>query len=489
MIKNVLFIIISLMISSYAFGEASMRRCMLLPMRDSVDGAVAFRVFEDVESYLKESDWCNYRSNSEILNILSNFQKNLDAHLENPEVLKILSEKTKSGSLIKVNIVNQLKGVTVKIEIVGSNGKDVYFKEKTELNTDDIVVISQTVKNWLEVYEKSIPYNGRVIGVLGNQYTIDVGKIGGFLENSEVIITRATSKKRHPLLKEIVDWNTERIGSGKIFHVTKTQSQGRMVQYDTRKRLKIGDWVTFKKVSKENFVNKRNYEDVKEHEFGKLGTVGILFNVGSASATQNATTNKKISGTSFGLDLVGTVWATRKYWGGIEIGRKFGSLKQKEGTLTNSSNSLSTSRFKLKLGYKYLPLGFFYGPQIDAYFGYASYSYGLDTQVSDGWTEVGFKGILLGVKGSLPVAKKYRITTELGFLFNPKYSEETSIYGADDSASSFSLDFGGVYQYSPSMTIDGSFEFNTSKAKFITPTTRSLKLKTSALRVGTTFTF
>ena len=51
--------------------QASMRRCMLLPIRDSVGGALGFKVFTDVERYLKDSQWCYYTSNSEILNILS----------------------------------------------------------------------------------------------------------------------------------------------------------------------------------------------------------------------------------------------------------------------------------------------------------------------------------------------------------------------------------------------------------------------------------
>ena len=81
---------------------------MLLPVRDSVGGALGFKVFEDVERYLKDSDWCYYTSNSEILNILSNYKRNLDSVLTNPEVLKIISEKTKTGSLMKVDIVNQV---------------------------------------------------------------------------------------------------------------------------------------------------------------------------------------------------------------------------------------------------------------------------------------------------------------------------------------------------------------------------------------------
>ena len=154
---------------------ADMRRCMLLPTRDSIGGALGFNVFEDVEMYLKDSGWCYYTSNSEILNILSNYKRNLDSILENPRVIKIISEKTRTGSLIKVEIINQVKGVDLTIKVIGKNGKDVFFKERTRLNTDDPKVLSQTVKNWLNQYEKQIPYDGVITGVLGNQFSLNVG--------------------------------------------------------------------------------------------------------------------------------------------------------------------------------------------------------------------------------------------------------------------------------------------------------------------------
>ena len=130
-------------------AEASMRRCMILPVKDNVGGAIGFKVFEDVERYLRDSDWCYYTSNSEILNILANYKKNLDQVLENPRVLKIISEKTNTGSLIKVKVENEVKGVNVEIEVIGKNGEDIYFKESTRLNTEEHKVISQTIKNWL----------------------------------------------------------------------------------------------------------------------------------------------------------------------------------------------------------------------------------------------------------------------------------------------------------------------------------------------------
>ncbi|MBT3585530.1 MAG: hypothetical protein HN509_11545 [Halobacteriovoraceae bacterium] len=485
-IRIVLLLI--LLVPSLTFASPSMRRCLLLPIQDNIGGALSFKVFEEVENYLKNSDWCYYRSNSSIMDLLGNYNRNLQSHLANKSVLRLLAEKTKSGSLIKIEANNIVKGVEVKIKVIGHNGEDIYFKEETKLDTEDVVVIGQTIKNWLDVYEKTIPYDGRIIGVLGDQFTVDMGRGYGIVNGSQVSITRPRLKKRHPLLKEVVDWETLKIADAKVFHVTKKQSQGMVSEYESNKRLHLDDWVNLKESEKNKVISKTPFSDVKEFEFGKLGHLGVFFNIGTGSATITDTDTKKIGGLLLGVDLLAELWATRNYWGSLEIGRKVGTYKKKEGTLTANSNSVGTSRLEVKGGYRYLPLGFFYGPQVDGYLGYAKYDYELDTKTADGWTEVEFKGILMGVKGSIPLEKLYRVFAELSFIFNPEFDEESAIFGEEDGASNFGLEFGGQYNYSPSMTIDVSYNITTSKAKFVNPT-RSLKHKESNLKVGSTFTF
>jgi hypothetical protein len=467
--------------------SANMRRCMLLPIRDSIGGALGFKVFEDVEVFLKDSGWCYYTSNSEILNILSNYKKNLDSILENPKVLKIISEKTKTGSLIKVEIINQVKGVDLRVRIVGENGEDVFFQEKTRLNTDDYKVISQTIKNWLSVYEKQIPYDGKVIGVLGNQFSINVGTNRSLFPGNDLLILRPLRKKRHPLLKEIVDWESEKLGEAKVIHSTETQSQANVTKYSTKRKLRVGDWVILDSASKVGVVEQNKYIDKNEYEFGKLGEVSLLFNFGKGSAAYESTSTNKIGGTVLGVELKTSIWVTRNYWVGLDISRVVGSLSQEEGTLANESNSMSNSLFRLKLGYKYLPMGFFYGPQVDAYIGYGSYTYGLDTSVADGFSESKFSGILFGVKGSIPLQKVIRAYVELSLLFSPSYSDQVNNIEAD-SARNYTLEIGGSYIYAPNMTFDLGYGVNSSKASFIDPV-RSISPKQSTFKLGTTFTF
>jgi hypothetical protein len=489
---SVIFILVNCVYLPNIYAKASMRRCMLLPIRDSIDGAIGFKVFEQVEYYLKESSWCYYKSNSEIINILGNYKKDLDEHLSNKEVLRVLSEKTKAGSLIKVKIVNQLKGVEVGIIIIGANGEDIYFREKTQLNTDEYSVISQTIKNWLDMYEKTIPYNARILGILGNQITFDLGKRSGLLPGREIEIKRPVKQKRHPLLKEIVDWDTEKIGEAKVFHVTEGQSQGKVFKYEGRKRLKLEDWIILKPRDPRTISEKDDlkYTQDTEYDFGKLGTIGFFGDLGksSVSYTEDGTDLKKIGGTTFGVELEAEVWATRNYWGGLEIAKKLGSYKQQEGTISASSNSVTNSVTKLKLGYRYLPLGFFYGPRVDGYIGYANYGYGLDNQQSDGFGEVTFKGLVLGTRGSIPIMRMVRMYLEFDFMLKPGYEEEITIYGDADSTSNYHIEIGASYKYSPNMDLQAGMNFVSNKAKFTGPK-RTLAHKETSLKFGAVFAF
>lgn len=490
--KTLLTLLFLLVISFNVNASLSQRRCMLLPVKDHVDGAIGFKVFEEVENYLRESAWCYYRSNSEILNILANYRTNLDEHLGNPDVLRVVAQKTLAGSIIKIKIDKAVNGASVEVKVIGENGEDLYLREETRLDTDEITVIAQTVINWLDVYEKNIPYDGRIIGVLGNQFTVDTGRGYGIRPEDEVLILRPMRKKRHPLLKEIVDWETEKIGSGRVTFVSDTQAQAEVIQYDTPKKMQMEDWIILQKKSKEISTGAdQNWKDPEDYSFGKLGLVGIGLNLGTGSVTSNTngSNSKKIGGLNFGLDLRLELWATRNFWGSIELEKEFGSYSKKEGQLQNDSNSMSFTGVTVLAGYKYLPLGFFYGPQIDGYLGYSTQTFGLDTQVADGFTEYKFSGLMFGAKGSIPIIKEVRGFLELAFIFNPGFDQESTVFNdEDDSTSYYKLKAGAIYQYSPSVTLDAAFQLQVGEAKFVNPS-RNLKTSDSSLKMGTTYTF
>ncbi len=472
---------IFLLFALNSYASESMRKCMLLPVTESLQGGVGFKIFEGVEEYLKRSEWCYYRTNSEILNILSNYKKNLDSHLKNPEVLKILAEKSHSGSLIKVDVNFINKTSDVSLTILGDNGEEIYFQEKIHLTNDNLELITRTLINWLEIYKTKIPYDGRITGILGDQFTLDFGKEYRLSSNDQVEILRPVQMVKHPFLKKVVDWKMESIAKGQIFFVTDGQSQGRFEKIFSKKAPRIGDWVLIKK-EKETFSEKKvDYSETSD-SFGKLGTLALGASVGTGSSTVNSTTTdpKKMGGLVFGVAGDFNLWITRNYWLGVALAKKFGVYKKELGTLSAESNSVGLTDLKISFAYRYLPLGFFYGPQVDILVGYAKFAYGLDPQVADKMGPTAFSGLFLGVEGNIPILRKIRGFLGLEFLLSPKYSENVLILGNKESASHYGLKFGGSYLYEKNMLIDGYLSFKSSSGSFSSAQITSSQKETAA---------
>jgi hypothetical protein len=457
-----LFFIFSLQVSA----QSSMRRCTLLPVTDSVGGAIGFKVFEEVEEGLKKSNWCTYVSNSSLIQIFSRYRENLSQYLKQKEVLKTVAEKLQVGSIIRVALVNEINGVEIQLEVHGEDGEDIYFGEKTLVNTDDIETISQTVKNWLDTYSKTIPYDAKINGILGDQITLDVGKGYPIQVGQSFIVKRPVVKKKHPLLKKIVDWETEVLAEGKVFNISDNQALGMVKVYKSDKKLMAGDWVRLETFKSDAFSEDK-IDEKKEEEPGKLGIVTVaLFGSSSSVDTSTPTGSKRVSGNLFGFDFRGEGWITRQYFAALEVARSIGKLSEVSGNPEKSSTNAQFGMFKLTGGYKYLPIGFFYGPQIDIYAGYANYVFDLDYSATDGFGKGNISGILLGVAANIPVNREYRFIVQADFLPFPSFTDSDDIYGSASSVSALDLEIGVKYQYTPRMTLDGSIETLAAKAKF-----------------------
>ena len=218
-------------------------KCLQLPILGRADDIELFEVYQRVEEYLKKTDWCYYQSNSSILTMLQKQGPNLDLYLENANVLRDVADRTKSGSLIRIKVHSVMDGLELKMEVIGDNGQDIFFKEKMTVQEKSVEAISQVVINWLEIYEKTIPYDGRVLGVAENQFTIDLGKSSGISIGHEVRVERPMEKKHHPLLKEVVEWRTNLLGKGRVIKISEFQSLVGITKYTTYQQFRSGDWV------------------------------------------------------------------------------------------------------------------------------------------------------------------------------------------------------------------------------------------------------
>ncbi len=482
-------VIFSILLSWQIYGANSLRRCLILPITDGMKASIGPIVFNKVEAYLKNSTWCYYQSNSGLIDILNRYQHKLKEYLQNPEVLKVIARKTKAGSLIGISLDPSSAGIELSVKVYGENGVDVYYSEKTLLNHLDGDVVAQLIINWLEEYNKTIPYDVRVTGILGDSFTLDMGDNIGLNAGDKVDIVRPTKKKRHPLFKEIVDWETKSIAQGRIVHVTEQQAQAKVLKYaGVRERIKLEDWGLIKKTTALD-PNHKPTQVEDEYQFGKLGTIAFLSTLNNFSLSQNYSTNsKRQDGFLFGGNIETEIWITRHYWIGLDVGLTTGTLSKDEGEYTAKNTPIYTSRFKLKVGYKYLPLGFFYGPQIDFVFGYESDSLSLDNSIPDQIVGVTYKGLTAGVYGNIPIYKKTRIFLYFDFVPFAGFDEDTKLLGEPDGISIYKFGIGASYSYKMNIEILGGFHVKSSKVSYDSLGCNFIH-KNSSFNFGAKFTF
>jgi hypothetical protein len=484
-----IILLLTLLLGSLtSLAQSSMRRCTLLPVTDSVGGAIGFKVFEEVEKDLKKSNWCTYVSNSGLINVFSKYRENLPQYLKTKEVLSTVADKLKVGSLVLVTLKNEVNGIEVEMNVWGENGEDLYFSEKSLLNTDDVEVISQTVKNWLDVYAKTIPYDAKINGILGDQITLDVGKGYPINIGQKFVIKRPLQKRKHPLLKKIVDWETTTLAEGKVFNISDNQALGMVRVYKSDKKLMPGDWVRLEEF-RQDVVEDPNLGEAKTESPGTLGILSLSFFGSSSSVDTSAPTgSNRMSGNLFGVNFRGEGWITRQYFAALEVERSLGSLSESSGNPDKSNINVNNGIFKLTGGYKYLPIGFFYGPQIDFYTGYVNHSFDLDLSENDGFGKNSISGLVLGALANVPINREYRVFVQGEFIPFPSFKEDDDIYGSAKSVTAMEFEVGVKYQYAPRTTLDGSFESISRKAKF-SGDLKEISYKDNRLKFGVSFNF
>lgn len=486
------FLVSLLILSSFSvWGQSSMRRCTLLPVTDSVGGAIGYKVFEEVEKELQASRWCTYVSNSEMISVFSRYRDNLASFLKNKEVIQTVAGKLNTGSILRITLTSELRGTELAMTVHADNGEDILFSEKTLLRSNEIPDIVSRVRNWLKMYSKMIPYDATVNGILGDQLTMEVGKDLPLKVGQKFIVKRLVSKKKHPLLKKVVDWNTIILAEGVIFNLSGTQALGIVKSYKVEQKLQNGDWVRFLDEVEEVKLPKED----KAPEDNNPGTLGVfsasLFGSSSSLSSSTATNgSNRWGGSQFGVDLRGELWLTRMYFVALEIMRGFGSYDKDSGSSTKNKLDVNSGTVKLTGGYKYLPIGFFFGPQIDLYAGYLNQSYGVTTDQSAGLSDGDnvFSGLLLGVGANVPLSREYKFYTRLEFLPFPSFSSDTDIYGSTSSVSSLDLEVGLRYQLTVKMSLDAGFEMRSNRAKF-KGEVKDLTYRDNFLKLGASYNF
>lgn len=489
MLKTFIALIITLSLPR-AFAESfSMRSCMLLPITDTAGNSLGYKVFEGLEEDIKDRGWCDYKPSSEVIGIFSKYRERLPEYLKDENVLKTVAERLKVGTIIRVNLEYEIDKVQVELTVIGENGSDVYMSEKTLLTEMSPDLIITTVNNWLDLYEATIPYDGKVLGVLGDQITFSLPSSKRVIIGQDLSIKRFVNKKQHPLLKKIVEWDSILLAKAKAFNISKGQGLATIKVYTSSKKVVTGDWVRFEAPTRESSITDEKIKELEENSYGKLGELTLAVGLSSQNVSTSSTNGSlKFGGLLYGIHAEAEAWITRNYFAIGEFSRNLGSLSNESGSAESDSPAQNSGTLKIGGGYKYLPLGFFYGPQVNLYAGWANYSYEMDKTTDDGIGTNSFTGILVGAGGSVPVKRELRIFGSGEIIPFGEFDDESNIYGNQKSVSSLNLKIGMHYYYRPNIKIMGMFNAINNSAK-TNGSNSEVTYRDTALKFGGVFSF
>lgn len=484
--KLLALILVTLFNTNIFAEKYSMRDCVLLPITDNAGEVMGYKVYDEIEDYLKRTKWCEYKTGSNLLSVFSKYKERLKSHLDDPRVLKTVAEKVKSGSLIKISMNFDVENVLLTLEVVSETGDDVYYKEAQRVNAK-LEVITETVINWLESYSTKIPYNSKVIGVLGEQLTFD--ESSNMEVGQEFELRRYIKKRNHKLLKTVVEWDSELIGKGKIYSINDGQALGIIKLYYSDLRATTGDWIKLINIDTKQISDKEFFPTFAKGDFGKLGELSVGISMANTSTTSSPENNNiRYAGFTYGIHAKAEAWITREYFGILELSRSIGKLEKEGGVAQEKSPSTINGVFKLGGGYKYLPMGFFFGPRINLYGGYASYSYGLDQSSVDGIGEGVIKGLFIGVGGDMPLKKSYRAFGNIEMMPFASFADEDGVYSSVDKVSHLSLELGAKKKHNKVMDIKASIKINNGSAKFDGSISK-IEYKETQVNLGVGFIF
>ncbi|RLA65041.1 MAG: hypothetical protein DRQ89_02140 [Epsilonproteobacteria bacterium] len=435
--------------------------------------ALGYSLFLELERELKKGGWCYYRSNSKILDILNNYQENLGDHLNSPDVLKIIANTTNAGSLIKISLINRGDMTKIQMKIMGENGSDILFQDEKDLTSDRENNLALTAIDWLNEYSKKIPYDGRVIKISGEELVINVGENLGMTPGQYLKISRAVGKKKHPILDEVI-WEKREIGTAEITSVRPFKATAKMTGYLSSEKPQIDDWG----ISGEKGQSEPIAPLAKKEQAPRYGYLSIALDFGGGSQTVDIYNfQNRFDGMLFGARLKGEVWLTENWWAGMDVAGRVGTL--------GSNNYLpddneSRGYFKIKGGYRFLPTGFFSGPQIDILLGWGSYFYRPEYVEDYGPIDANFWGVLLGIKGVIPIGKYFR-TSLYGDMLLSTTKDKNGPPG-------YFLELMFNYLFKSFLTFDASIAWWGNSWDNIAPST-DIRYKDFSLLLGATYYF
>jgi hypothetical protein len=372
----------------------SMRACTLLPLVGSLPKQSIEEDQAKLEKMIQSSSVCNYRSSEKMKSILNSFG-NSDQYLYNKEVLKIFSEKLAAGSLLRLKFVKGMDGHSLIFDVVSENGENTYFSRSKFIKEYDFGEIKNQVQSWLLEYDKEIPYQGRVVEVLGDKVMVDFDRDSKYQDSQHFVIYRPTNLKiRSKVGLSYIEWAKSEIAQGTFTEVTEDYSVGVVRKIsESKKKPQAGDWIItddqlFLDGQSDYLYTRHNVKNQNR----KIGRAKLGLELSQAEVDKDSIERSFVGGR---IDL--------EYY--LPYGFLF-SLGAKRNLTGDDNFSASGSNLDLGLGFSFTPKKKWMIEALDFYVGYKTSDYTFEAKPSSVFDQLNFKSFYAGLGFDVFLSKR-----------------------------------------------------------------------------------
>lgn len=493
---------------------------------DNVDGLFADYVAAAYKDYFSKQTRFRLQDLSKADTLLGGSKLTYAKAIDDTEILGQLSRSLKSHSLLRTRVYKEGPRYRFTIDWLHAPQMEVLATETFNMEDQGALRaagrlgeanesqdfaglgdIKGRLQTALSRLFAQVPFIGQVTGRDQGDVTINLGLATGIKRGDTLIIGTIEEVKRHPLLKQIVEWRLSPVGKVDVDNVDEALAFGHVTDQEEGREIsryqKIMRIVPRPERIDENPAAKL-VETNPIEESPKLGFATVSLWTGAYSRQYSSAesmgvnaVNNAGSGFMYGARGSGEIWLNREFFFDIAMGYAAFSFSQSQvGTINPStilyddgtteevpvvipaSESHSGSIFTLSgaLGYTYLVTGDFFGPRAWLKAGYRLDSYNLPVVANpDALAPYSVKSVFLGIGGDLPIRHNYGARVDLEFgLFNSG-SQTGGSAGAANSSHNASISLGGYYRYRPRVMFQAALEIHGTGSEFGTSANLSQK--------------
>ncbi|MBL7715630.1 MAG: hypothetical protein JNL01_09195 [Bdellovibrionales bacterium] len=468
-----------------------------LKAHDNIDGLFVDYVAVSYKDYFAKQSRFTVTDLGKADSVLSRSSIPYFRLIEDKEILGQIARTTRTESLIRTKIYKEGPRYRFTIDWLHSPRMDVLASETfvlQEPNTGKAFTSDDIRKAIFESLDRAfskVPFKGQVTGRDNQSVTVNISTENGIKKGDILVVSTLDEVKKHPLLKNIVDWRMSQTGKlvvdqvedGTVFCKVAEEEAGRNISR-FQKITQIIPVATDPK--KDESVAKVDEEVEWKEELSqpaKLGWSSLGLWMGSYGrdyATQSSTFGRAGAGFHYGVLFESQLWLTRQWFGELIMGvggAGYGQTDLATGAPTPSlSGGASTLNIKLGFGYTIFASPDFFGPRAWIKLGYQSLRFGLPVDATELTGPNQFSNLYLGVGGELPFRGDWGALLGLDVGIFNGMTETGLNSGTVNSASAVTFFIGGYKQIQPRLKIRGGLHVTTGSADFSSGTSVSHRI-------------